>query len=166
MGVILTVFMCIPLTQAWCREQAQRLRGFALRMSSKSSNSDDDEDESKDVAQNRESMSQLPFYRSDNGTRESEFVGITRAGQKEEDQSKNIYVNLLESLTPGEMVGQFMATAPPRVQTAVKNTVVGLLGSLRASTSFDASVPSLPIPIPPHPVSSHTQTASSHTCRD
>jgi len=69
-------------------------------------------------------------------------VGITRAraaGGKTGD-SDNMYINMLESLTPGEMVGQFMETAPPRVQAAVKNTVIGLLGSLRASPAFDASV--------------------------
>jgi len=45
-------------------------------------------------------------------------VGITRAraaGGKTGD-SDNMYINMLESLTPGEMVGQFMETAPPRVQ--------------------------------------------------
>lgn len=41
---------------------------------------------------------------------------------------------------PGEMVGQFMSTAPPRVQIAVKNTVLGLLGSLRASPAFDSNI--------------------------
>lgn len=38
------------------------------------------------------------------------------------------------------MVGQFMATAPPRVQTAVKSTVMGLLGSLRSSPAFESNV--------------------------
>ena len=73
--------------------------------------------------------------RSDNGTRDSEFGLAVQT-----PDSTNPYVKMLESLTPGEMVGQFMNTAPPRVQTAVKNTVVGLLGSLRASSAFDASV--------------------------
>ncbi len=48
-------------------------------------------------------------------------MGITRAraaGGKTGD-SDNMYINMLESLTPGEMVGQFMETAPPRVQAYV-----------------------------------------------
>lgn len=111
-------------------------------MSSFSSRDESDEDDAARRGESPDGAAPLPFYRSDNGTRESEFVGITRArGEKgKTGDSDNMYVNMLESLTPGEMVGQFMATAPPRVQAAVKNTVIGLLGSLRASPAFDASV--------------------------
>eukprot|EP00293_Proteomonas_sulcata_P003071 CAMPEP_0184323716 /NCGR_PEP_ID=MMETSP1049-20130417/131697_1 /TAXON_ID=77928 /ORGANISM="Proteomonas sulcata, Strain CCMP704" /LENGTH=301 /DNA_ID=CAMNT_0026645289 /DNA_START=170 /DNA_END=1075 /DNA_ORIENTATION=- len=77
----------------------------------------------------------LGFYRSDNGTRDSEFQGI-----KAKREDMNQFVEILEQLAPGEMVGQFMSTASPRVQTAVKNTIIGLLGSLRASPAFDASI--------------------------
>jgi len=76
------------------------------------------------------------FYRSDNGTRDSEFRGI----QSRDEGPINPYVEMLESISPGEMVGQFMTTASPRVQTAVKNTIMGLLGSLRASPAFDTSI--------------------------
>mmetsp|Transcript_72671 Transcript_72671/g.117878 ORF Transcript_72671/g.117878 Transcript_72671/m.117878 type:complete len:285 (-) Transcript_72671:32-886(-) len=116
--------------------KSSRARQASLRMSSMPSGDSDevDGDNEKESMQNRAHL----FYRSDNGTRNSEFVGIVRTGQTED--STNSYVNMLESLTPGEMVGQFMATAPPRVQSAVKNTVVGLLGSLRASAAFDSSV--------------------------
>ena len=159
---------------------------MALRMSSFSSRDESDEDDAARRGESPDGAAPLPFYRSDNGTRESEFVGITRArGEKgKTGDSDNMYVNMLESLTPGEfvglvcmhtttttttttatttttttttttnttttttntttththtgeMVGQFMATAPPRVQAAVKNTVIGLLGSLRASPVSD-----------------------------
>jgi len=83
-----------------------------------------------------ESDVNLPLFRSDNGTRDSEFAmpGLTASDEK------NPYTMFLASLAPGEMVGQFMATAPPRVQVAVKNTVLGLLGSLRQSPIFESNI--------------------------
>lgn len=115
-----------------------RPRTVSLRMSGAMNPRDDEEDDRFNGEQNRDSMLPLPFIRSDNGTRDSEFA-LARVGEDEEE-IKNQYVKWLESLTPGEMVGQFMVTAPPRVQSAVKNTVIGLLGSLRASNAFDASI--------------------------
>ncbi len=114
-------------------------RAAPLRMSGAPGPRGDDEDEQSKSETDRDSMLPQPFIRSDNGTRDSEFA-LARVGGGDDEEIKNQYVKWLESLTPGEMVGQFMATAPPRVQSAVKNTVVGLLGSLRASTAFDASV--------------------------
>jgi len=114
-------------------------RAASLRMSgARGSRGDNEEEESKSEI-DRDRMLPQPYIRSDNGTRDSEFA-LARVGGGEDEEVKNQYVKWLESLTPGEMVGQFMATAPPRVQSAVKNTVIGLLGSLRASTAFDASV--------------------------
>lgn len=78
--------------------------------------------------------SSLSFYRSDNGTRDSEFRFANRK------RDPNPYRDMMEALTPGEMVGQFMAKASPEVQGAVKNTIIGLLGSLRASPAFEASI--------------------------
>lgn len=115
-----------------------RQRTVSLRMSGAMNPRGDGEDDRFSGEQNPDSMLPLPFIRSDNGTRDSEFA-LARVGEDEEE-IKNQYVKWLESLTPGEMVGQFMATAPPRVQSAVKNTVIGLLGSLRASNAFDASI--------------------------
>ena len=65
----------------------------------------------------------LGFRRSDNGTRNSEFDGLMSPGA-----SDNIYTRMIDSISPGEMVGQFMNSASPRVQTAVKGTIMGLLG--------------------------------------
>ena len=124
-----------------CSAAAPMLRpraAVSLRMSGSLNPQGDEEDDRSSMEENRDSMLPLPFIRSDNGTRDSEFA-LARIGENDED-IKNIYVKWLESLTPGEMVGQFMATAPPRVQSAVKNTVIGLLGSLRASNAFDASI--------------------------
>jgi hypothetical protein len=66
----------------------------------------------------------LGFRRSDNGTRDAEFEGLV----SKRDGNDNIYIQMIESISPGEMVGQFMNSASPRVQQAVKSTIMGLLG--------------------------------------
>ena len=116
----------------------QRAPACALRMSGMMNSRDGEGDESEGKGDDaRDGLTpSSPFYRSDNGTRDAEFSGLAVSTP----DTTNPYVKMLESLTPGEMVGQFMSTAPPRVQAAVKNTVIGLLGSLRASAAFDASV--------------------------
>ncbi|CAM9622985.1 unnamed protein product [Pylaiella littoralis] len=67
----------------------------------------------------------LPLsYRSDNGTRESEFfVG-------DEKEKINPYYDVVRRLSPTELIGRFMRTSSPKVQEAVRTTVLGLLGSL------------------------------------
>uniref|UniRef100_A0A7S3Y058 Uncharacterized protein n=1 Tax=Heterosigma akashiwo TaxID=2829 RepID=A0A7S3Y058_HETAK len=42
----------------------------------------------------------------------------------------NYYVDVVRRLSPGETIARFMQTAPQNVQAAVRNTIVGLLGSL------------------------------------
>ncbi|CAM9652254.1 unnamed protein product [Sphacelaria rigidula] len=67
----------------------------------------------------------LPIsWRSDNGTRDSEFYDPGEKG------TLNPYYDVVRRLSPTELIGRFMRTAPPRVQEAVRTTVLGLLGSL------------------------------------
>jgi len=96
----------------------------------------EDGNKNSDDTENPDELVSMPLFRSDNGTRDSEFAlpGLTAK------DSKSPYTVFLSSLAPGEMVGQFMATAPPRVQDAVKNTVLGLLGSLRTSPVFESNI--------------------------
>ena len=95
----------------------------------------------------RASDDNLP--RSDNGTRDDEFEVEPRAVSAEErklrealaaedaptaalaksDDETNPYYKLVAELSPGEIIGRFAATAPPRVQDAVKQTIMGLLGN-------------------------------------
>ncbi len=63
----------------------------------------DEPNESQDIP--------LAFYRSDNGTRNSEF-----SDEGAEDLLKNQYFQIISALAPGEIVGQFFKTASPRVQ--------------------------------------------------
>ncbi|CAN0248300.1 unnamed protein product [Scytosiphon promiscuus] len=67
----------------------------------------------------------LPLsYRSDNGTRESEFfIG-------DDNENVNPYYDVVRRLSPTELIGRFMKTSSPKVQEAVRTTVLGLLGSL------------------------------------
>lgn len=92
----------------------------------------DDEPSSKD---GQERDMPLVFYRSDNGTRNSEFWD-----DGAEKQIDNQFFQMISTLTPGEMVGQFIKTASPRVQAAVKKTIMNMLGTLRSSPSFDSNV--------------------------
>ncbi|CAM9671328.1 unnamed protein product [Chrysoparadoxa australica] len=64
-------------------------------------------------------------FRSDNGTRDSEFYmdGIEKG-------TLNPYFDVVRRLSPSELIGRFMRTSSPRVQEAVRTTVLGLLGSL------------------------------------
>jgi hypothetical protein len=50
----------------------------------------------------------LSFQRSDNGTRDSEFLVDSGSG--------NPFYQVISTLTPGELVGQFISSASPRVQ--------------------------------------------------
>ena len=42
----------------------------------------------------------------------------------------NPYLKVVQGLTPSELIGRFTSTAHPRVQSAVKATILGLIGSL------------------------------------
>merc|ERR1719217_1941575 len=72
-----------------------------------------------------------------NGTRDDEFnleerkpkdEAPTAALAKSDDET-NPYYKVVAALSPGEIIGRFAATAPPRVQDAVKQTIMGLLGN-------------------------------------
>jgi hypothetical protein len=75
--------------------------------------------------------------RSDNGTRDDEFNLEPRAAKDDaptaalakSDDETNPYYKVVAALSPGEIIGRFAATAPPRVQDAVKQTIMGLLGN-------------------------------------
>lgn len=51
----------------------------------------------------------------------------------------NPYMQVVNSLSPSELIGRFTTTAHPRVQEAVKATILGLIGSL-PKMAFDSKV--------------------------
>ncbi|KAH8064614.1 DUF760-containing protein [Aureococcus anophagefferens] len=76
------------------------------------------------------------FDRSDNGTRDDEFdlqprSELARSGgpARDDGNETNRYYKIVASLAPSDIIGRFAATAPPRVQDAVKQTIMGLLGN-------------------------------------
>eukprot|EP00814_Leptocylindrus_danicus_P007276 CAMPEP_0116015368 /NCGR_PEP_ID=MMETSP0321-20121206/6803_1 /TAXON_ID=163516 /ORGANISM="Leptocylindrus danicus var. danicus, Strain B650" /LENGTH=448 /DNA_ID=CAMNT_0003485141 /DNA_START=82 /DNA_END=1428 /DNA_ORIENTATION=+ len=96
--------------------------------------------------------SRLPIsYRSDyDGSRDEEFdvgvmgentpspeeVGLVpsqqnlQPQQEKADVENNPYVEVVSRLSPSELIGRFTATASPKVQEAVKTTILGLIGTL------------------------------------
>jgi len=83
----------------------------------------------------------LPIsYRSDNGTRDSEFniqplsspntnaTSITTMNSPE--APPNFYAESVSRLTPSDLINRFLTTAPDTVQAAVKTTILGLIGTL------------------------------------
>lgn len=55
-------------------------------------------------------------YRSDNGTRESEFfIGM-------ENEKVNPYFDVVRRLSPTELIGTFMKTSSPRVRDEMRNS--------------------------------------------
>jgi hypothetical protein len=72
----------------------------------------DSEDDSNTFDRSERDMP-LAFYRSDNGTRNSEFWE-----EGAEKQIDNEFFQIISTLTPGDMVGQFIKTASPRVQAS------------------------------------------------
>jgi Protein of unknown function (DUF760) len=47
-----------------------------------------------------------------------------------EDISKNPYIAVVSKLTPSELISKFTSTAHPKVQDAVRTTILGMLGGL------------------------------------
>mmetsp|Transcript_1529 Transcript_1529/g.2039 ORF Transcript_1529/g.2039 Transcript_1529/m.2039 type:complete len:358 (+) Transcript_1529:99-1172(+) len=84
----------------------------------------------------------LPLnYRSDNGTRDEEFEVSNRTLLQQKsstalmdtrisaEEEENDYYRIVAGLTPKEMIGRFAKSAPDRVQEAVRQTIMGLLGA-------------------------------------
>ena len=92
-------------------------------------------DEERFADPNSEVDSLALSFRSDNGTRDEEFV---ISGTKKESTSLaprgegNAYYDIVAGLGPKELIGRFAKSAPPRVQEAVRSTILGLLGSAGA----------------------------------
>jgi hypothetical protein len=110
-----------------------------------------------DDEKNREEPDRtLSFQRSDNGTRDSEFWMDRSDG--------NPFYQVISSLTPGELVGQFINSASPRVQASphassfflplLSDTVHDGESSLRSKTRFSVCSGACARPPPSTPTSS------------
>jgi len=121
-----------------------------------------DHQESEDLFKAREFMSEnsLPishgledvvdqdeFFRTDDED-EADERGASSAllgpinsfsgGLSKEVLARNPYMNVVSKLSPSELISKFTATAHPRVQNAVRSTILGLIGGL-PKMAFDTT---------------------------
>ena len=86
-----------------------------------------------DISSTPEAIIPIADYsepRSDNGTRSSEFDGLVELVEQDQ-REQNPFTGLVSRLSSTDTIGRFMRDAPPRVQEAMKTTVMGLLGNMK-----------------------------------
>jgi len=104
-----------------------------------------DKEESENLFKAREFMSEnsLPISHGLDGIEENivdkdddenayAIVGpnVFAGGLTPDVLARNPYVNVVSKLSPSELISKFTATAHPRVQNAVRSTILGLIGGL------------------------------------
>ena len=67
-----------------------------------------------------------------------EGSSLVAGGPSADILAKNPYMQVVSKLTPSELISKFTASASPRVQDAVRTTVLGLIGSL-PKMAFDTT---------------------------
>ena len=67
-----------------------------------------------------------------------EGSSLVAGGPSADILAKNPYMQVVSKLTPSELIAKFTASASPRVQDAVRTTVLGLIGSL-PKMAFDTT---------------------------
>lgn len=65
-------------------------------------------------------------------------IGPVMDAPSAEVLAKNPYMQVVSKLSPSELISKFTATANPRVQGAVRNTILGLIGNL-PKMAFDTT---------------------------
>lgn len=77
-----------------------------------------------------------PIENNDNTLDEDAVVGTTGTSTEGSNSSemmsmnRNPYLDVVSKLAPADVIARFTATASPRVQDAVRTTVLGLIGGL------------------------------------
>ena len=56
--------------------------------------------------------------------------GLARSSDENKPARTNPYLNVVSRLTPSDLISRFTETASPRVQDAVRTTILGLIGGL------------------------------------
>lgn len=56
--------------------------------------------------------------------------GLMEGSASAEALAKNPYLAVVSQIAPSDLIAKFSATAPPRVQNAVRTTILGLIGGL------------------------------------
>ena len=89
-------------------------------------------------------LSQTPTEANGNSTSSSALVStatgssLLEGAPSAEMLAKNPYMAVVSKLSPSELVSKFTGQAHPRVQNAVRSTILGLIGSL-PKMAFDTT---------------------------
>ncbi len=102
---------------------------------------DDDDDDMDTVKDEVSSSSSLPATTSTTNSNMNSIGTINpiNIADPKKMLQTNPYMQVVNSLSPSELIGRFTTTAHPRVQEAVKATILGLIGSL-PKMAFDSKV--------------------------
>jgi hypothetical protein len=90
---------------------------------------DDDDEEGKEL-KSAELVSQSSPDKTTTST--------TTTASLEKVAQDNPYIDIVSRISPSDLISKFSTTAHPRVQTAVRNTILGLLGGL-PKMAFDTT---------------------------
>eukprot|EP00980_Cylindrotheca_fusiformis_P000733 scaffold174_cov98-Cylindrotheca_fusiformis.AAC.2 len=94
---------------------------------------DDTDDDKKDAPDNSKKSDSSALVGSFASSKSALFAGPSDA-----QLAKNPYMQVVSKLSPSDLISKFTATAHPRVQEAVRSTVLGLIGSL-PKMAFDTT---------------------------
>mmetsp|Transcript_29439 Transcript_29439/g.45172 ORF Transcript_29439/g.45172 Transcript_29439/m.45172 type:complete len:490 (+) Transcript_29439:189-1658(+) len=97
----------------------------SVKEENKDTNSDDDDDAL--------SFSALAAAASQGSQQSAAAAAGLLGSQNMEALAKNPYMNVVSKLSPSDLISRFTSTAHPRVQDAVRSTILGLIGSLPKS---------------------------------
>lgn len=129
-----------PLNEWISRKESENLRRareqFAedrLPISYGAMNKDDEREErnSEGASGTSSVMGQFgPISTGDNNTTFGDAIDIPSSPSSLARGQPNPYLNVVSRLSPSDLIARFTATASPRVQDAVRTTILGLIGGL------------------------------------
>jgi hypothetical protein len=90
---------------------------------------DNDNDDEDSLPQNSDSSAMVG---------PSKGGDLLQGGPSKADLAKNPYMAVVSKLSPSELISKFTGTAHPRVQNAVRTTILGLIGGL-PKLAFDTT---------------------------
>ena len=128
-----------PLNEWMSRKETENLRRAReqiaegrLPISYGAMNMNDESDDKKAESGSRDSsgMGQFGPLSTNNNT-SGDAIDIPSSSSSSLARGKpNPYLNVVSRLSPSDLIARFTATASPRVQDAVRTTILGLIGGL------------------------------------
>mmetsp|Transcript_11962 Transcript_11962/g.16985 ORF Transcript_11962/g.16985 Transcript_11962/m.16985 type:complete len:493 (+) Transcript_11962:40-1518(+) len=124
-------------------ENLQKARAYmseqSLPLSFDDTLEDDEDDNSKSEAGEKDKNDNVE--ENDDASSLSALAAASQASgssgllgtQNMDALAKNPYMNVVSKLSPSDLISRFTSTAHPRVQNAVRSTILGLIGSLPKS---------------------------------